>query len=44
MVNTVDLILSHKCPGGALVSKPGMGLCLGLRRLTERAGVTAKCR
>ena len=44
IVDTVDLILSHKCPRDTLVSKPGLGLCLGLRRLMERAGVTKECR
>lgn len=41
---TVDLILSRKCPRDTLASKPGLGLCLGLRRLVERAGVTTECR
>ena len=44
IMDTVYLILSHKCPRDTLASKPGLGLCLGLRRLVERAGVTTECR
>lgn len=37
VMNNTGLILSHDCP---IVSKPGLGLSLGMRRLVERAGVT----
>lgn len=41
-MNTADLILSCECPRDPLISKPGLGLGLGMGRLMERAGVTSR--
>ena len=39
-----DLNLGRGQIASIIMAKPGLGLCLGLRRLVERAGVTTECR